>query len=122
MSTRHIRSIVALSACAAAAVAPFTAFAAGPYHPAPTEAGATYHPDHAGARSRGEVVAEFNQAIQHPAWNTSMSRGAPWPVSRAETPKTREQVKAELAAVMKHPAWNAVSRGASWPADMVESK
>ena len=122
MFTRHIRSIAALSAFAAVAVAPLTVFAAGPYHPAPTEAGVTYHPDHASTRSRGEVVAEFNQATKHPAWNTSISRGAPWPVSRAEAPKTREQVKAELAAVMKHPAWNAVSRGASWPAGMVESK
>lgn len=122
MSTRHLRSAVALSAFAAAALAPVAAFAAGPYHPAPTEAGATYHPDHASTRARGEVIAEFNQAAKHPRWNTAMSRGAPWPVSSAETPKTRDQVQAELAAAMKHPAWNSVSRGASWPAAMVESR
>ncbi|WP_183022827.1 DUF4148 domain-containing protein [Variovorax sp. UMC13] len=122
MSNRQLRSALALSVIAAAALAPLTVFAAGPFHPAPTEAGVTYHPDHANTRTRGEVVAEFNQATKHRSWNTSMSRGAPWPVSSTETPKTREQVQAELAFAMKHPAWNAVSRGASWPAGMIESK
>ncbi len=120
--SRQLRSVAVLSAIAAAALIPHAVFAAGPYHPAPTEAGVTYHPDHASTRARGEVIAEFNQAAKHPRWSTAMSRGAPWPVSSAETPKTREQVQAELATVMKHPAWNAVSRGASWPADMIESR
>lgn len=122
MSTRHVRSIVAFSVFSAAAFASLTVFAAGPYHPASTEAGVTYHPDHGSTRARGEVAAEFDQATKHPAWSSAMSRGAPWPVSRAGTPKTREQVQAELAAVMMHPAWNAVSRGASWPAGMIESR
>lgn len=120
--SRQLRSVAVLSAIAAAALMPHAAFAAGPYHPAPNEAGVTYHPDHASTRARGEVIAEFNQAAKHPRWNTAMSRGAPWPASSAETPKTREQVQGELATVMKHPAWNAVSRGASWPADMIESR
>lgn len=99
-----------------------SAFAAGPYHPASSEAGATYHPDHVVSRSRTAVEADLGTAMRHPSWGTAISRGAPWPVARTEQPKTREQVKAELAAAMKNPAWNMVSKGAPWPVVLSDAK
>ena len=122
MFTRTLRSIAIVSALVVTILAPATVSAAGPYHPAPTEAGFTHHPEHAIARSRDQVVAEFNQAQKHPSWNTAMSRGAPWPVTRSAEPKTRAQVNQELERAMKHPAWSSVSRGAPWPAVMADAK
>ncbi|MBU1357590.1 MAG: DUF4148 domain-containing protein [Gammaproteobacteria bacterium] len=122
MSIRTLRSVATVSALAAAILAPATVFAAGPYHPAPTEAGVTYHPEHASTRSRDQVVAEFDQATKHPSWNTAMSRGAPWPVTRSAEPKTRDQVNAELQVAMKNPAWSSVSRGAPWPPILANAK
>jgi len=97
-----------------------TVMAAGAYHPSNSEAGATYHPEHAAAKTRDQVNAEFIVAAQHPSWQPAISRGAPWPVAKTGPGLTREQVNADLRAAMKHPAWDRVSRGgAPWPAERV---
>ena len=114
MSTRILSSLAIVGAVATAVV-PISAFAAGAYHPTTSEMGATYHPDHASKATRDQIVAELDQAKKHPAWNSALSRGAPWPTERSAEPKTRAQVNAELQEAMKHPAWSAISRGAPWP-------
>lgn len=84
-----------------AALAPLAASAAGEFHFAPTEAGATRYPDHLRQEpSRDKVVAELETAQKQPAWN-SVSRGAPWPASRAGQPTTREAVEAEAIKAMR---------------------
>ncbi|XXQ52990.1 DUF4148 domain-containing protein [Xenophilus aerolatus] len=109
------RSLAVALGTAAVLFAP-AAFAAGAYHPANGEAGATFHPEHAASKSRDHVGNELAAATQHPAWQTAISRGAPWPVAKSGPGLTREQVSAELQAAMKHPAWDRVSRGgAPWP-------
>lgn len=114
MSVR-IFSSLAVVITVTAAVVPISAFAAGAYHPMTSEIGATYHPDHASVATRDQIIAELDQAKKHPAWNSALSRGAPWPAERSGEPKTRAQVNAELQTAMKDPAWNSVSRGAPWP-------
>ncbi|PZQ76987.1 MAG: DUF4148 domain-containing protein [Variovorax paradoxus] len=114
MNLKSTTSVAAVLATAVLAV-PLQASAGSAFHPTADERGAVFHSDHAGTRDRQVVIAELTKAQTHPAWQTSISRGAPWPVARADAPKTREQVQAELAAAMKHPAWNSVSRGAPWP-------
>ncbi|MEJ8855894.1 DUF4148 domain-containing protein [Variovorax robiniae] len=93
---------IALSILAGAAVAvPFAAFAAGPYHPAPGEAGVTYVPEHdKRENSRQQVVADLEKAQKQPAWNAA-SRGAPWPVAKTGAPKTRDDVSKEAANAMR---------------------
>lgn len=103
-------------------IASSSAMAAGPYHPSSNEAGATYHPEHASANQRNQVMAELNAATRHPSWGTAISRGAPWPIAKTGEPKTRAQVNAELATAMKSPAWNSVSRGAPWPPVLADAK
>ncbi|SFQ39361.1 DUF4148 domain-containing protein [Variovorax sp. 770b2] len=94
-------STTALAALAVAALAPLAASAAGEYHFAPTEAGAQRYPDHLRQDpSRDRVVAELEAAQKQPAWNT-VSRGAPWPASRAGQPATREAVEAEAIKAMR---------------------
>lgn len=114
MSIRHFHSAVTTPVVLAAFLLPMSASAAGAYHPASNEAGATYHPEHAAKLSRDQVGTDLNAAMQQPGWN-SASRGAPWPVAKSAEPKTRAQVVSELETAMKHPAWNSVSRGAPWP-------
>jgi hypothetical protein len=96
------RRILALSlAVGATLTAPLVASAASPYHPAPTEAGVTYHPDHAGGdKTRSQVLAELDTASKERAW-ASTSRGAPWPVTSAVAAKTRDEVQAENLKAMR---------------------
>lgn len=108
------RSFVAAAGAALMFLAP-AAMAAGAFHPDTSEAGAVFFPDHVSVKSREQVNAELASAMQHPAWQTAISRGAPWPVTKTGAGLTREQVNADLDAAMKHPAWNSVSRGAPWP-------
>lgn len=115
MTTRTVLSLVSAATVLVAGALPLSAAATGAFHPTSDEAGAVFHADHASSRSRGDVSSELNQAMKHRSWSTSISRGAPWPVTSAEAPKTRDQVKAEFAAAMKMPAWSSVSRGAPWP-------
>lgn len=114
MSIRILRSAAIVSAVAAA-LAPATVLAAGAYHPSSQEEGVAFQPDHVSKATREQVAGELSQAMKHPAWNTAISRGAPWPVASSGQPKTRAEVNAELQAAMKSPAWNSVSRGAPWP-------
>lgn len=122
MSIRRLTSVAAAAAFTTIVLVPNSAFAADAYHPANGESGATYHPDHASTASSQQVAADLLKAQQHPAWNTAISRGAPWPVAKTGEPKTREQVNAELNAAMQHPAWKNVSRGAPWPTVVADKK
>lgn len=121
MSVRTLSSVAAVAAFATTMLVPLSASADGAYHPSNDEAGATYHPSHASTTTGSQVAADLAKAQKHPAWNTSISRGAPWPVAKTGEPKTRDQVNAELKAAMQHPAWSNVSRGAPWPT-VVSSK
>lgn len=96
------RRILALTAAVGAALAmPIVASAAGPYHPAPTEAGVTYHPDHAGSgKTRSQVLAELDTASKQRAW-TSASRGAPWPPTNTGIGKARDEVHGETLQAMR---------------------
>lgn len=98
-----------------AALSALPAMASGAYHPQSSEAGATFHPDHIGSRTRSQVNAELVAAMQSPAWSPLVSRGAPWPVAKGDPGKTRAQVNAELNSAMRDPNWVNVSRGAPWP-------
>ena len=75
MSTRLLRCVLAIGALAAF-LKPASASAADAYHATTSEAGATYHPDHASKATRHQIAAERIQAIRHRSWNTGMSRGA----------------------------------------------
>ena len=111
------RTFAIVIAVGAAASAPLAALAAGPYHPAPTEAGVTYHPEHASSdKSRSQVLAELDTAMGNPAWK-NVSRGAPWPAAPVSAGKTRAEVQQELREAMRHPAWPSASRGVPWPAE-----
>lgn len=93
-------SLIAVATCAAA-LTPLAASAAGEYHFAPTEAGATRYPEHLRQDpSRDKVVAELETARKQPAWN-SVSRGAPWPAARSGQPATREAVQAKAVEAMR---------------------
>lgn len=115
MTNRTVLSLVSAATVLVAGLLPLSAAATGAFHPTSDEAGAVFHADHVSVRSRGEVLSELNQAMKHNSWSTSISRGAPWPATSSEAPKSRAQVKAELAAAMKMPAWNSISRGGPWP-------
>lgn len=108
------RSFVAAAGAALMSLSSI-AMAAGAFHPENSEAGAVFFPEHASVKSREQVSTELAGAMRHPAWQTAISRGAPWPAAQSGTGLTREQVEADLRAAMKHPAWNGVSRGAPWP-------
>lgn len=122
MTNRTVLSIASTAAVLVASLLPLSASASSAFHPTSDEAGAVFHSDHASTRGRSDVTSELGQAMKHRAWPTSISRGAPWPVTSAEAPKTRQQVKSELATAMKMPAWSAISRGAPWPSVSVSSK
>jgi hypothetical protein len=101
MLHRPLFASLSAAVLAAAALAPMAASAAGEYHFAPTEAGVTRYPDHLRQDpSRDKVVAELETAQKQPAWN-SVSRGAPWPASRAGQTTTREAVEAETIKAMR---------------------
>lgn len=115
MSFRVLTSCAAAASAAVLLLAPASAFANGPYHPATAgEAGVTYYPDHASKASSEQVATDLEKAQKNPAWN-SASRGAPWPAVNAGAPKSRDQVNAELNSAMQDPAWGSASRGAPWP-------
>ncbi len=80
---------------------PLAASAANPYHPAPTEAGVTYHPDHMSNDStRAQVMAEFDTARKQPFWRWA-NLGAPWPAAKVGPGKSRDVVYRETVDAMR---------------------
>jgi hypothetical protein len=120
MTIRNIRSIVFAGTLATIGVST-PVFATGPYHPANSEVGVTYHPEHASKTAREQVVAELSEAQKQRSWSAS-SRGAPWPIARTAEPRTRAQVNAELQQAMALPTWSAINRGAPWPSATLDGK
>lgn len=90
--------------------APLAAYA-DPSHFAPTEAGVTYHPEHAGAgMSSTEVSAELEAARKQANWDAVSRLGASPARPKGDAGKTSAQVSAELEAARQQPNWDAVSR------------
>jgi hypothetical protein len=113
ISTRHALAIAA--GVATFLIAP-ASMAAGAYHPEPTEAGASFNPDHATQKTREQVNAELAAAKALPNWDRISRSGAAWPAINVGPSLTREQVAASLQAAMSNPAWDRISRtGAAWP-------
>ena len=81
MTNHAVLSVFSAATVLVAGLLPFSAAATATFHPTSDEAGAVFHADHASSRSRGDVSSELNQAMKHRSWSTSMSRGAPWPVT-----------------------------------------
>lgn len=95
-------NFILAAALGVATLVPATAMATGLYHPAPTEAGVTVHPDHVGkGRTNDQVVAELNAAMRSPAWATA-SRGAPWPAASAGQPRSRDDVYRETVEALRN--------------------
>lgn len=66
------------------------------YHAASGEAGFTYHPDHAvNGKLRAEVLAELEGARKDGTL-ALIQRGAPLPIKKAGSAKTRQQVIDEM--------------------------
>ena len=110
MKNRQILSFALAAGVGAAFVAPFAAYAEGPSHFAPNEAGVIYHPGAAGpAKSRAQVSAELADAQNTPA-GASMLRWGVMNTPKMGAAKSRAEVLAELEAAQKQSNWDAASR------------
>lgn len=88
--------LVVLKAIVLAAALPTAAQANSLWHPASTEAGFTYHPDHfKSTKTRAEVMAEV-EAARKDGTLALIQIGAPLPIKSFEAPKTRQQVVDEM--------------------------
>lgn len=88
--------LVALQAAVLVAALPMAAQAGSIYHPAPTDEGFTFHPDHwKSTKTRAEVIAEV-EAARKDGTLSLIQRGLPLPVKSSEPPKTRSQVVEEM--------------------------
>ena len=117
MKNRQILSLAFAVGAGAAFVAPFAAYAEGPSHFAPNEAGVVYHPVEAGpAKSQAQVSAELADAQKTPA-GASLLRWGSMSTPKVGASKSRAEVVAELEAAQKQPNWDAAARlGAPLPA------
>ena len=89
---------LALPVIAIAMSFPLAAQASSVWHPAPGEAGVTYHPDHfKSTKTRAQVMAEVD-AARKDGTLLLLQRGAPLPVKSSPPPKTRQQVIDEMRA------------------------
>lgn len=87
---------VALQAAVLVTALPMAAQADSIWHPAPTEQGFTYHPDHwKSTKTRAEVIAEV-EAARKDGTLRLLQRGIPLPIKSSEPPKTRAQVVEEM--------------------------
>ncbi|AMR78847.1 TPA: DUF4148 domain-containing protein [Pseudomonas aeruginosa] len=88
--------LVALQAVVLVTALPMSAQANSIWHPAPTEEGFTYHPDHwKSTKTRAQVMAEVEVARKDGTL-ALMARGLPVPIKSSESPKTRAQVIEEM--------------------------
>ncbi|VTY36560.1 Uncharacterised protein [Xylophilus ampelinus] len=117
MKNRQILSFALAAGVGAAFVAPFAAYAEGPSHFAPSEAGVVYHPSEAGpGKTAAQVLAELADAQKTPA-GASLLRWGSMSTPKVGASKSRAEVVAELEAAQKQPNWDAAARlGAPLPA------
>lgn len=88
--------LVALQAAVLGMALPMAAQAESIWHPANTEAGVTYHPDHfKSTKTRAQVVTEVESARKDGSL-VLLQRGLPLPIKSSEAPKTRQQVIDEM--------------------------
>ncbi|GAA0530883.1 MULTISPECIES: DUF4148 domain-containing protein [Burkholderiales] len=88
--------LVALQAVVFATALPMAAQANSIWHPAPTEEGFTYHPDHfKSTKTRAQVLAEV-EAARKDGSLALLQRGVPLPIKSTEPRKTRQQVLDEM--------------------------
>ena len=86
------------------------AYAEGPSHFAPTEAGVIYHPNEAGpTKSDAEVSAELANTQKTPE-GASLLRWGVMGSPKVGPAKTSAEVAAELEAAQKQPDWDATTR------------
>lgn len=77
-------------------IAPTATLANSLWHPADTEAGFTFHPDHStSTKTRAEVLLELEQAKADGSYEY-LQRGLPVPSRDTGPGKTREEVLEEL--------------------------
>jgi len=94
MKNRQILSFALAAGVGGAFVAPLAAYAEGPSHFAPNEAGVVYHPAEAGAaKTDAQVAAELEAAQKQPNWDAAARLGAPLPAPKADTSKARAQAQ-----------------------------
>lgn len=117
MKNRQILSLALAVGASAAFVAPFSAYAEGPSHFAPNEAGVVYHPGEAGSgKTAAQVSTELAEAQKTPA-GASMLRWGSMSTPKVGASKSRAEVVAELEAAQKQLNWDAAARlGAPLPA------
>lgn len=85
-----------LSLLAAIVVAPNAALADSLWHPADSESGFTFHPDHStSTKTRAEVLRELEQAKADGSYDY-LQRGLPVPSRDTGPGKTRDEVIKEL--------------------------
>jgi len=106
MKYRHTFSLALALGVGGMAAAPLAAFADGPSHFAPTEAGIVYHPAAAEkSKTTAEAVAERDAALKSPQW-AGMLRWGVRATPKAGPAKSRQDVVAELEAARSQPTWN----------------
>lgn len=116
MKNRQILSLALAVGAGAVFVAPFAAYAEGPSHFAPNEAGVVYHPAEAGAaKTDAQVAAELATARKTPD-GASLLRWGSMSTPKVGASKSSAEVVAELEAAQKQPNWDAAARlGAPLP-------
>ena len=112
----QILSLVLAVGAGAALVAPLAAYAEGPSHFAPNEAGVIYHPAEAGAaKTDAQVAGELADARKTPE-GASLLRWGTMSTPKVGAAKSRAAVIAELEAAQNQPNWDAAARlGAPLP-------
>jgi hypothetical protein len=110
MKHRHTLSLALALGFGGMAAAPLTAFAGGPSHFAPTEAGIVYHPAAAGTpKKSAEVAADLAAAQKSTQW-AGMLRWGVRATPKVGPAKSRQEVVAELEAARSQPNWDTYSR------------
>lgn len=110
MKNRQIFSFALAAGVGATFVAPLAAYAEGPSHFAPGEAGVVYHPGEAGSgKTAAQVSTELADAQKTPA-GASMLRWGSMNTPKVGAAKSRAEVVAELEAAQRQPGWDAATR------------
>lgn len=92
----NVRQATMLSVFTAAITLPGLSFANSMWHPANSEVGFTYHPDHVkSTMTRAAVLAEV-EAARKDGTLALMQRGAPLPAKAVGPSRTRQQVISEV--------------------------
>jgi len=110
MKNRQTISLALAIGAGSAFVAPLAAYAEGPSHFAPTEAGVVYHPNEAGpSKSEAEVSAEL-ASTQRILEGANLLRWGVMATPKVGPAKTSAEVAAELETAQTQPGWDAPTR------------